>query len=222
MIKSTVLLVLSCMFIIGASCGGAIASESDEKQRILCFGDSLTAGYGLSKRQAFPALLQMKIDAKGLNFQTINAGLSGDTTAGGLRRIDWLLRQKVDVLLLELGANDGFRGIDARTIYNNMQGIIDRTKRKYPDVKVIVAGMLVPPNLGRDYASEFRDVFPRLAQANDAALIPFLLEGVGGRPHLNLPDGIHPTAEGHHVVAETVWGVLEPVLVSIRQKGRRD
>ena len=198
--------------------GDAVGQDGDGRRTILCLGDSLTAGYGLSERQAFPALLQQKIDTKGWPFRTINAGLSGDTTAGGRRRIDRLLRQKVDILLLALGANDGFRSIAPQTIYTNLQGIIDRTRHIYPQVKIIVAGMLVPSRLGRDYTVRFRNIFPRLAQANDAALIPFLLDGVGGRPQLNLPDGIHPTAEGHLIVAETVWEVLEPVLASYQSR----
>ncbi len=216
MLRRVVLLVwLSCFFI--SSWTAEAIGQGDAPPRILlCFGDSLTAGYGLAKPQAFPALLQQKIDAKAWKFKTINAGLSGETSAGGLRRIDWLLRQKVDVLLLELGVNDGFRGIDPKTIYSNLQGIIDRTRKKYPRVEIIVAGMLVPPNLGRDYAAQFRDVFPRLAEQNKAALIPFLLEDVGGRPHLNLPDGIHPTAAGHQIVANNVWKVLQPVLQSLQ------
>ena len=216
MLRRVVLLVWLSSFFIGSWTAEAIGQGDTPPRILLCFGDSLTAGYGLAKPQAFPALLQQKIDAKAWKFKTINAGLSGETSAGGLRRIDWLLRQKVDVLLLELGVNDGFRGIDPKTIYNNLQGIIDRTRKKYPYVEIIVAGMLVPPNLGRDYAAQFRDVFPRLAEQNNAALIPFLLQDVGGRPHLNLPDGIHPTAAGHQIVANNVWKVLQPVLQSLQ------
>ena len=186
------------------------------QQSILCFGDSLTAGYGIDPEQAYPALLQKKIDALGWPFQIVNAGLSGDTTSGGLRRINWLLRQPIDVLLLELGANDGFRGIEPAMMTKNLQGIIDRTKKKYPHVTVVIAGMQMSPNLGPNYTSQFRAVFPRLAEANNAALIPFFLEGVAGNPKLNLPDGIHPTPEGHLMVAENVWTVLEPILQSLR------
>lgn len=189
---------------------------SPRQQRILCFGDSLTAGYGIDPEQAYPTLLQKKIDAQGWLFQIVNAGLSGDTTSGGLRRISWLLRQQVDVLLIELGANDGFRGIEPTMMTKNLQGIIDQTKKKYPHVTVIIAGMQMSPNLGPDYTSQFRAVFPRLATANNATLIPFFLEGVAGEPKLNLPDGIHPTPEGHIMVAENVWTVLEPILQSLR------
>jgi acyl-CoA thioesterase-1 len=216
MLRRVVLVVCLSSFFIGSWTGDAIGQGDAQPRILLCFGDSLTAGYGLEQPLAFPALLQQKIDDQAWNFKTINAGLSGETSAGGLRRIDWLLRQQVDVLLLELGVNDGFRGIDPKTIYNNLQGIIDRTRKKYPHVEIIVAGMLVPPNLGRDYAAQFRDVFPRLAQANGAALIPFLLQDVGGRPQLNLPDGIHPTAAGHQIVADNVWKVLQPVLQSLQ------
>jgi acyl-CoA thioesterase-1 len=190
--------------------------SSPRQQRVLCFGDSLTAGYGLDPDQAFPALLQKKIDEQGWPFQVVNAGLSGDTTSGGLRRINWLLRQQVDVLLLELGANDGFRGIQPAMMTKNLQGIIDQTKKKYPHVTIVIAGMQMSPNLGPDYTAQFRAVFPRLAEANNATLIPFFLEGVAGRPTLNLPDGIHPTADGHLIVAENVWTVLEPILQSLR------
>jgi len=216
MLRRVVLVVWLSSFFIGSWTADAIGQGDAQPRILLCFGDSLTAGYGLAQPLAFPALLQQKIDDQAWNFKTINAGLSGETSAGGLRRIDWLLRQQVDVLLLELGVNDGFRGIDPKTIYNNLQGIIDRTRKKYPHVEIIVAGMLVPPNLGRDYAAQFRDVFPRLAQANGAALIPFLLQDVGGRPQLNLPDGIHPTAAGHQIVADNVWKVLQPVLQSLQ------
>ncbi len=179
---------------------------------ILFFGDSLTAGYGLDPAQAFPALIQEKINARGWNFRAINAGLSGETTAGGLRRIDWVLQRPIDVLVLELGANDGLRGLPLEGAKQNLQAIIDRTKDKYPWVKVVLVGMQVPSNLGPDYPSRFRAIFPELAAANGAVLIPFLLEGVGGVPQLNLPDGIHPTPAGHKIVAENVWKVLEPVL----------
>lgn len=179
---------------------------------ILFFGDSLTAGYGLDPAQAFPALIQEKINAQGWNFRAINAGLSGETTAGGLRRIDRELQRPIDVLVLELGANDGLRGLPVEGAKQNLQAIIDRTKDKYPWVKVVLVGMEVPSNLGLDYTSRFRMIFPELAAANGAVLIPFLLEGVGGVPALNLPDGIHPTPAGHKIVAENVWKVLEPVL----------
>jgi acyl-CoA thioesterase-1 len=147
-----------------------------------------------------------------LKFSVVNAGLSGDTSAGGLRRIDWLLKRRADVLVLELGGNDGLRGIPVAATKTNLQAIIDRTKQKFPQAQVVIAGMQMPPNMGEEYNSAFRRMFPDLATANRAALIPFLLEGVGGKPELNLPDQIHPTAEGHRIVAENVWKVLKPVL----------
>jgi acyl-CoA thioesterase I len=185
---------------------------------ILFLGDSITAGYGLEPAQAYPALIQDKIDAKPWPFKVINAGQSGDTTAGGLGRMDWLLRNRIDVLVLELGGNDGLRGLPAETTRKNLQAIIDRSREKYPDVKIILAGMQVPPNMGRDYAKQFDRIFVELAKKNKAALIPFVLEGVGGVPALNLPDGIHPTARGHEIVAANVWKILEPILKPLAGK----
>jgi acyl-CoA thioesterase I len=184
-------------------------------KNILFLGDSITAGYGLEPSQAYPALIQAKIDAKGWNFKAINAGQSGDTTAGGLNRLNWLLRNRIDVLVLELGGNDGLRGLPAETSKKNLQAIIDGTKAKYPEAKIILAGMKVPPNMGADYAKQFNLIFPELARKNQAALIPFILEGVGGVRELNLADGIHPTAKGHERVAANVWKVLGPVLQSL-------
>jgi acyl-CoA thioesterase I len=187
---------------------------------VLFLGDSITAGYGLDPSQAFPALIQQKIDAQRWNFKVINAGQSGDTSAGGLGRMDWLLKNKIDVLVLELGANDGLRGLPVENSKKNLQAIIDRTKDKYPEAKVIIAGMKVPPNMGGDYGRKFEAVFVDLAKNNNAPLIPFILEGVGGLPELNLADGIHPTAKGHEIVADNVWKVLEPVLRSLAGKSR--
>ena len=191
------------------------AGEDTEKRRILFLGNSLSAGYGLDPQEAFPAQVGLKIDSLEWDFEVINAGLSGETTSGGLRRIGWLLKQKVDVLVLELGGNDGLRGIPVELTRENLAGIIDKTREKYPDVKVVLAGMEVPPNMGDDYAAGFRKIYPEVAKEKDATLIPFLLNGVGGIPELNLPDQIHPTAEGHKIVAETVWQYLKPVLESM-------
>lgn len=179
---------------------------------ILILGDSLAAGFGLDLSEAFPALLQKKIDDAGLKFSVVNAGISGDTSAGGLRRIEWLLKRRVDVLVLELGGNDGLRGIPVAATRTNLQAIIDRTKQKYPQAQIVIAGMQMPSNMGAEYTAAFAKVFPDLAKANKAALVPFLLEGVGGKPELNLPDMIHPTAEGQKLVAENVWKVLKVVL----------
>ncbi|UCF21733.1 MAG: arylesterase [Gemmatimonadota bacterium] len=179
---------------------------------VLFIGTSLTAGYGLSPDLAYPALLQAKIDSAGLRFRVVNAGVSGETSAGGLRRIDWLLRQPVTVLVLELGANDMLRGQDVAAMRSNLQEIIDRTRAARPEARIIIAGMKAAPNLGQRYVAEFEAVFEQLAEENGAELIPFLLDGVAGVPGLNQPDGNHPTAEGQRVVAETVWRTLEPVL----------
>ena len=182
---------------------------------ILFLGDSITAGNGLELAQAFPALIQEKIDAKGWRFKAVNAGQSGDTSAGALDRLDWLLKNPVEVLVLELGGNDGLRGLPVETTRKNLQLIIDRTKTKYPSARIVIAGMKVPPNMGRDYGDKFAAIFADLAKKNKAPLIPFVLEGVGGVPALNLPDGIHPTAKGQEIVAATVWKTLEPVLRSM-------
>jgi acyl-CoA thioesterase-1 len=187
-------------------------SGTTNHQTIVILGDSLAAGYGLDPSEAFPALLQKKVDDAGLKFSVINAGISGDTSAGGLRRIDWLLKRRVDVLVLELGGNDGLRGIPVAATRTNLQAIIDRTKQKYPQARIVITGMQMPSNMGAEYTTAFAKIFPDLAEANKAALVPFLLEGVGGKPELNLPDMIHPTAEGQKLVAENVWKALKPVL----------
>ncbi len=183
-----------------------------KKQTILFYGNSLTAGYGVEPSQAFPALIGKKINSAGLNYTVVNAGLSGETTAGGRSRINWVLRQPVAVFVLELGGNDGLRGLPLRDTRQNLQAIMDTVRRKYPQATIVLAGMQIPPNLGTDYTREFRDLFKELADKNNAVLIPFLLEGVGGVAKLNQPDGIHPTPAGHKIVAETVWGVLQPLL----------
>ena len=182
---------------------------------VLFFGNSLTAGFGLDPGQAFPALIQDKIDSLDWGFEVVNAGLSGETTSGGARRIEWLLRRKIDLVVVELGGNDGLRGIDLKVTRKSLQAIIDKTRSKYPEVKIVVAGMQVPPNLGIDYTKKFAAIYPDLANQNEAGLIPFLLDGVGGVPELNLPDGIHPNPEGHKIVAENVWKVLKPILESM-------
>ena len=182
---------------------------TDSRPTIVFLGTSLTAGRGLSEDEAFPALIQDTIDALGLDLRVVNAGVSGETTAGGLRRIEWLLRQPVSVLVLELGANDGLRGLDIDAMRTNLQRIIDRARETHPDVRVVLAGMQAPPNLGSRYTTAFQEVFPALARHNDAALIPFLLDSVGGRPELNQADGIHPTAQGHRIIARVVWRTLE-------------
>jgi acyl-CoA thioesterase I len=193
------------------SLSSALSAPAD-KARILILGDSLTAGYGIDPDQAWPALLQEKIDEEGLSFEVFNAGVSGDTSAGGLARIDWLLKQPVRVLVLELGANDGLRGINLTATRKNLQDIIDRTRARYPAADIVIAGMMVPPNLGPEYTRQFRSLFEELAVESEAVWIPFLLEGVAGRPEFNLPDGIHPTPQGHAIIADTVWDYLRPLL----------
>lgn len=196
------------------------AAPVDERPVVLCFGTSLTAGLGLAPEEAYPALLQRKADSAGLKYRIVNAGVSGETSAAGLRRIDWLLGQpqRVAVLLLELGANNALRGQDLGAAKRDLQAIIDRTRARFPDVRIVVAGMAAPPNLGARYTREFREMFVDLARANHAALIPFLLEGVAGDPELNQTDGIHPTAAGERIVAANVWTVLEPVLRSVTRE----
>jgi len=180
---------------------------------ILCFGDSITAGYGLDdSADAYPAVLQSKIDSLGLEYTVINSGVSGETTAGGRSRLGWILNQSVDIFLLELGANDGLRGIPLTETRANLQAIIDMIQQKSPDTKIILAGMELPPNMGQDYTTEFRTVFADLAKENNLAFIPFILKDVGGIAELNQNDGIHPTVEGHKIVAENVWEVLEPIV----------
>lgn len=180
--------------------------------RVLFFGDSITAGYGLEKSQAFPAVLQAITDSLGWKVEMINAGLSGETSAGGLRRVDWMLQKPVDIFVLELGGNDGLRGLPIEETRKNLSQIIEKVRAKYPNSIVVLAGMQVPPNLGTDYTREFAGIYPDLAKTYQTPLIPFILEKVAGNPDLNLPDGIHPTAEGHQMVAQTVWEVLQPIL----------
>jgi acyl-CoA thioesterase-1 len=179
---------------------------------LVVLGDSLSAGFGVDPSEAWPARIQEKIREAGLPWKLVNAGLSGDTSAGGLRRLDWILRRPVDALLLELGSNDGLRGLPLDATRTNLQAVIDRTRAKYPNVRIVLAGMKMPENLGEAYTRQFESLYGDLAQSHQAALIPFLLEGVGGRPELNLPDQIHPNAEGHRRVATNVWKVLQPVL----------
>src|SRR5690606_28200495 len=190
-----------------------------ERDRLLVLGASIAAGYGVEPEQAFPALLQRKIDAAGLPVEVVNAGVSGDTTAGGLRRLNWLFRRPVDVLLIELGGNDGLRGVPPSATRSNLLQIIDTARRTRPGIRIVLAGMQMPPNMGESYTREFREVFPSVAEERDVVLVPHLLEGVGGRADINLPDLIHPTPRGHEVVAENGWEVLEPVLRSMAESG---
>lgn len=183
---------------------------------ILFLGNSLSAGLGVRSNEAFPSLIQQRIDSLGWRFRVVNAGVSGDTSSGGLSRLEWLLRDTVDVLVLELGANDGLRGIPPDAMRDNLSEIIDRTRARYPSVEILLAGMRMPPNLGQDYARAFEQVYVELAREKDVHLIPFLLEGVGGVRAMNQQDGIHPTAEGHRIIAQTVWTYLSPLLEEMR------
>ena len=184
-------------------------AKKDTMKTIMCFGNSLTAGYGVDVSEAYPALLQKKIDSLGLKYKVINAGLSGETTAGGISRADWVLKQKVDIFILELGANDGLRGISVKVTRQNLQQIIDKVQKISPGVKIILAGMRIPPSMGEAYTKEFNKIFPELAEKNNIPLIPFLLDGVGGESKYNQGDGIHPTAEGYKLVTENIWNVLK-------------
>ena len=188
------------------------STPTSTKQTVLFFGNSLAAGYGVEPSQAFPALIGEKIDSAGLNYTVVNAGLSGETTAGGKSRIGWVLRQSVAVFVLELGGNDGLRGLPLTATRQNLQAIMDTVRRKSPQATIVLAGMQIPPNLGTEYTREFRELFKNLADKNKAILIPFLLENVGGIPKLNQADGIHPNPAGHKIVANNVWSVIKPIL----------
>jgi acyl-CoA thioesterase-1 len=190
---------------------------------IVALGDSLTAGYGLSRKQAWPALIAEKMRDAGYEFEIVNAGSSGDTTSGGLRRLPALLRahKKIDVLVLELGINDAFRGTPIEQIGANLQGIIDQVRAGHPDAAIVVAGMQLPNYSSDDYVGAFGAIFPALAEKNRATLIPFFLEGVGGNPDLNQWDRVHPNAAGQRVLAENVWRVLKPILQRQTAAARR-
>lgn len=191
----------------------AISEEKNSTKTILCFGDSITAGYGLEDvNDAYPGVLQSKIDSLGLDYEVINSGLSGETSSGGSNRIKWILNQEIDIFILELGANDGLRGVPLSETRTNLQAIIDAVRSESPETTIVLAGMELPPNMGKEYTSEFRAIFSDLAEKNDVVLIPFILKDVGGVTSLNQSDGIHPTVEGHKIVANTVWDVLKDVV----------
>ncbi|TKT92394.1 arylesterase [Dyadobacter frigoris] len=217
---------LFILIIVLAACDGNKKTEPTEsdksskeatvkkgKKTILFFGNSLTAGYGLDDpSKSFASLTQKRIDSLGLDYKVVNGGVSGETTAGGNSRVDWILKQPVDVFILELGGNDGLRGIPVSETKKNLQAILDKVKAKYPDAKLVLAGMQMPPSMGKKYTMEFRNVYTDIAAANKLTLIPFLLQGVGGEAKLNQQDGIHPSVEGHKIVAETVWKSLKDIL----------
>ncbi len=197
--------------------GGLVFAEestnaNDTAKRIVILGDSITAGYGLDPKEAYPALLQQKIDAANLPYTVANAGVSGDTTAGGLRRVAWAMGKGADVLVIALGGNDGLRGISPEVTKKNLLGIIAKAHTKNPDIKVLLAGMQIPDNMGPDFTTRFKAVFPEAAKESKATLIPFLLEGIGGIEKFNQPDGIHPTPEGQAKVAKNVWKILQPAI----------
>ena len=194
--------------------GVARAGEAPAGRTLVFFGDSLTAGFGLADpaAEAYPALIQARIRDAGLPWRVVNAGLSGETTAGGLRRIDWTLRTPPDLFVLALGANDGLRGISPALMRSNLEEIIGRVRRRQPAARIVLAGMQMPPELGPEHAAAFARVFPEVAEKTGATLVPFLLDGVGGVAELNQGDRIHPNPAGHAVIAETVWKILQPLL----------
>ena len=217
------------LFIVLVSCEGRSTKKEESKSKteavsksetlsttktkiILFFGNSLTAGMGLDMEQAFPALIQNKIDSLNLDFRVVNAGLSGETTASGKNRLNWVLKQKADIFVLELGANDGLRGIPLKETRKNLQIIIDNVKQKNQSTEIILAGMMIPPNMGETYTTQFQNIYPALAKENNLYLIPFILEDVAGISDLNQEDGIHPTAEGHKIVAKNVWIILKQLI----------
>jgi len=223
-IKISVAVLLFALF---SACGNGSSSNqasqattappdsTSSDMNVLFFGDSLTAGYGLDDQsEAFPGVIQGKIDAAKLHYHVVNAGVSGETSAGGKGRINWILKQRVDVFVLELGANDGLRGIPVSETVDNLQSIIDAVKARYPKAKLVMLGMQIPPSMGTQYTYSFKAIFPELAAKNKMALVPFLLKDVAGIPSLNQKDGIHPTAEGAKIVADNVWQVLQDVLMS--------
>lgn len=191
------------------------SEENTATKKILFFGDSITAGYGLDdSNDAFPGIIQQRIDSLGLEYTVINSGVSGETTAGGRSRIDWVINQEVAIFVLELGANDGLRGVPLTETKSNLQAIIDAVRKQSPKTQIILAGMELPPNMGQEYTSGFRQLYTDLAERNNLTLIPFILKNVGGVASLNQSDGIHPTMEGHKIVANTVWETLKPLLKS--------
>jgi acyl-CoA thioesterase-1 len=197
---------------VSAPASPAAGAPGDDRPVVLFLGTSLTAGLGVDLSEAFPALVQGKIDAAGLRYRVVNAGVSGETSAGARRRLAWLMRQPVAVLVVETGANDGLRGQEPEATRENIQAIFDEARRRRPPPRLVLLAMEALPNYGEEYRRRFRAVFPAVAKASRATLVPFLLDGVAGDPRLNQDDGIHPTAEGHERVAANVWRALEPIL----------
>ena len=209
--KNQVALWSALISILCAPAAAGAAPSPSQMKTILVLGNSLSAGFGLKSSQAYPALLAKKLRAAGLNFQVTNASQTGGTTEGGLERLPAHLKRKIDIFILELGINDAFRGVPVDQIQNNLQQMIDKVKARNPDVRVLIAGMQLPNYAADDYVFAFGKMFGELAAKNGGSLVPYLLDGVGGDPSLNLPDGIHPNATGQKILAENVWRILEPV-----------
>ena len=205
-------LLAATLLLPGSSIAAELELDHSEKKRIVFLGDSLTAGYGLSDTASFPSLLEKRVESEGYDYEILNAGVSGDTSAGGLRRLAWLMKKPVSVLVVALGGNDGLRGLSTTSLKENLKQIIQRARVKVPDVKIILAGMLAPPSMGERYTTSFKTVFPEVAAEEEVGFMPFLLEGVAADRSLNLPDGIHPNAEGQKLIAENLWKYLEPLL----------
>ena len=212
------LLALLCM--IGAESSAAPRRDSTRMKTILVLGDSLSDGFRLPRSQAYPALLAERLRKEGLAYEVINASSSGGTSAGGLSRITPHLKRKIDILIVQLGINDAFRAIPVTQIHSNLQAVIDRTKQRHPDCEIVIAGMQLPLDTQDGYVRAFGEMYRELADRNDAALVPYLLAGVGGDPLLNLPDRIHPNAAGQKVLADNVWRVLEPVARRVANNAR--
>jgi acyl-CoA thioesterase-1 len=185
-----------------------------KEKRIVFYGDSLTAGYGYTAEHSFPSIIKKKLDEKGFNYHVVNAGVSGETSEGGLRRIDEVLTAPIDIFILELGVNDGLRGLPLDRMKDNLQAIIDKVKARNPDVELVIAGMQIPIPFQNEYIQQFINIFPSLAKENDAYLIPFFLEKVAGVKSLNLPDGLHPNKEGYKIIADNVFKILLPILTA--------
>lgn len=208
----TLRLTLTVLHLAILSTSHADIQQQEEPLRIVAFGDSLTAGYNLAPDKAWPALLEQLLNEANQPAAVTNAGISGDSSAGGSRRISWTLRQPVDIFILALGANDALRGSSPQVTRRNLQTIIDAVKNTYPDAHILIAGMLAPPNLGESYQQDFAAIYPQLAEENQSALLPFLLEGVAGNPELNLSDGIHPNEKGQKIIAQLVLEHLLPMI----------
>jgi acyl-CoA thioesterase-1 len=198
------------VLLVALALTGAMAGGTSTEQTLAVLGDSLTAGFGVGPEEAFPALVQERLRREGYDYRVVNAGVSGDTTAGGLRRVDWVLRTRPSIVIVALGGNDGLRGLSVEAMRENLEQIVTRIRAG--GARVLLVGMRVPPNYGTEYGRAFAAAFPAVARKTGAALMPFLLDGVAGDPHLNQADGIHPNAKGQQIVAERLWPYLTPLL----------